>query len=196
MKKTLTVWVLLFIFAALPAGCGVSSEYGGYEYPAPSGTGTENLDNPPKPSERIERSSSLITETNGGVSVMPFEENQIVLTAQSLLGTPFADGGSTPDEGFDNSGFIHYVLRQNGYANSPRGLQEQAVMGNKIGSVSELMSGDLVFFSETGERATFGGIYIGDGIMISCRMPGETVREIDITAKYYLDSFYTGIRVL
>jgi hypothetical protein len=130
------------------------------------------------------------------ITLSPFEENLIVLTAQSLIGTQFRDGGGSPEEGFDNSGFIHYVLRENGYVNSPRGLQEQAVMGSRIESLVELRSGDLVFFSDNGERAQFGGIYIGDGIMISCRMPGEAVREIDITAKFYRENFFTAVRVL
>jgi cell wall-associated NlpC family hydrolase len=69
-------------------------------------------------------------------------------------------------------------------------------MGNPIDSISELISGDLVFFSDSGERAAFGGIYMGDGIMISCRMPGETVREFDITTPYYRESFFIGVRVL
>jgi cell wall-associated NlpC family hydrolase len=193
MKKTLFI-VALIIITALLAGCGAGGNYyAEYEEPAPV---IDSLPKPPERVERPERSAALAAEANGSISVMPFEENQIVLTAQSLLGTPFADGGSSPAEGFDNSGFIHYVLRQNGYVNCPRGLQEQAVMGNEIGSISELVSGDLVFFSDNGERATFGGIYIGDGIMISCRMPGEAVMEIDITVKYYLDSFFTGVRVL
>ncbi|MCL2696861.1 MAG: NlpC/P60 family protein [Oscillospiraceae bacterium] len=203
MKKALKARTLLLVFAMLmiiTSGCGISGESGDYEYPAPGGDNSGNTDNLSKPSERAERqngaNAALITETSGEISVAPIEENQIVLTAQSLLGISFADGGSTPGEGFDNSGFIHYVLRHNGYVNCPRGIQEQAGMGNKIGSIPELISGDLVFFSDSGYKATFGGIYIGGGIMISCRMPGEVVKEIDITVKYYLDSFFTGVRVL
>ena len=141
-------------------------------------------------------SAHLTDEPEYEITLSPFDENQIVLTARSLIGIKFKDGGSSPEDGFDNSGFIHYVLRENGYVNSPRGLQEQAVMGNKIRSLSDLRSGDLVFFSENGERATFGGIYIGGGIMICCRMPGEAVREIDITAKFYRENFFTAVRVL
>jgi cell wall-associated NlpC family hydrolase len=196
---TLKGRALLLVSVLLLAGCGVSGEGGNYsnggDYEPPAQS-IENAD--AKTPERAERPNVTTTTVpdDDEVKVTPFEENQIVLTAQSLLGIEFTDGGSSPDEGFDNSGFIHYVLKQSGYTNSPRGLREQAVMGNEIGSISELISGDLVFFSDNGERATFGGIYIGDGIMISCRMPGETVMEFNITIKYYLDSFFTGIRVL
>jgi cell wall-associated NlpC family hydrolase len=186
------------ITAAVISGCGRSNENGGGYVEAPPET-HESTENPEsKPSESTEnpneKPNTAAEEIEPALS--PSEENQIVLTAKSLIGIPFRDGGSSPEDGFDNSGLIHYVLRENGYVNCPRGLQEQAVMGNKIGSISELRSGDLVFFSDNGERATFGGIYAGDGIMISCRMPGEAVREVNITAKYYVDSFFTGVRVI
>lgn len=124
------------------------------------------------------------------------EENKLTMTAETLIGIPFADGGSSPDFGFDNSGFIYYVLKQNGYVNCPRGLSDQAAMGVKISQMSELKSGDLVFFSENGENAQFGGIYKGDGVMISCQSPGQTVKETDISTKYYVNNFFTGVRVL
>lgn len=123
-------------------------------------------------------------------------ENKITMTAESLLGIPFADGGSSPDAGFDNSGFIYYVLKQNGYVNCPRGLAEQAAMGVKVSDMNDLKSGDLVFFSENGENAQFGGIYKGDGVMITCQVPGQTVKETDISINYYVNNFFTGVRVL
>lgn len=126
----------------------------------------------------------------------PAENNPLVLTAQSLLGIHFSEDGSSPSEGFDNSGFIYYVLKQNGYVNPPRSLTDQSVMGNEIHLFSDLRAGDLVFFSEIGERARFGGIYTGSGIMVSCRMPGETVREININSTYYKSHFFKGVRVL
>lgn len=123
-------------------------------------------------------------------------ENKLTLTAESLIGIMFAEGGSSPDTGFDNSGFIYYVLKQNGYVNCPRGLSEQSVMGTKIEKMNELLSGDLVFFSENGTNAQFGGIYKGDGIMISCPQPGQPVKETDITVNYYVNNFFTGVRVI
>ncbi|MCL2077348.1 MAG: C40 family peptidase [Oscillospiraceae bacterium] len=159
---------------------------------------TQEIPAEPNPAYQTEPITDITTEppTDGETSVMPAEENQIANTAKSLLGIPFTDGGSSPSEGFDNSGFIYYVLRQNGYVNSPRGLQEQSVMGNKVDSISELRSGDLVFFAENSDKPQFGGIYIGDGVMISCRMPGEDVREFDISSGYYKENFLTGVRVL
>ncbi|MDR1753354.1 MAG: C40 family peptidase [Eubacterium sp.] len=122
--------------------------------------------------------------------------NEITITAGSLLGIPFAEGGADPDAGFDNSGFIYYVLRQNGFLSTPRRVSEQADMGDKISSLSELKPGDLVFFSTGGEKAEYGGIYIGDNVMIFSPKPGELVKEQDISGEYWKGVFFKGIRVL
>lgn len=120
------------------------------------------------------------------------EAEGIILTAESLIGTPFVDGGETPD-GFDNSGFIYYVLRQNGYITCPRGVSAQSQMGIAL-AYDDLKSGDLVFFINDGSSvAGFGGIYIGDGKMIACLMPGTDVREVDISGNYYIEHFYGGV---
>lgn len=120
------------------------------------------------------------------------EAEGIIATARLLIGTPFAEDGDTP-EGFDNSGFIYYVLRENGYITCPRGVAAQAAMGISL-DYHELKAGDLVFFyNETASGAGFGGIYIGDGKMISCLMPGTSVKEVDISTGYYRDSFYKGV---
>ena len=117
---------------------------------------------------------------------------QIAALASSLIGVPFAENGSTPS-GFDNSGFIYYVLRENGYITCPRTTDAQSRMGARIERDS-LKPGDLVFFGNDGSgEADFGGIYIGNGTMIACLMPGTSVKEIDITNDYYTENFYGGI---
>lgn len=120
-------------------------------------------------------------------------ENGIVQTAQALIGIPFAENGAAPSDGFDNSGFIYYVLRENGFINCPRRTPEQAAMGTHI-DYNELKSGDLAFFSADDSGGTdFGGIYIGEGQMIYCPMPGQTVKAADITSDYWKNSFVTGV---
>ena len=120
--------------------------------------------------------------------------DMVVTSAASLIGTDFVDGGETPEQGFDNSGFIYYVLRENGYITCPRGVSKQSEMGQEI-SYEELRRGDLVFFSESGTVAEFGGIYAGDGKMIACLMPGTKVKEVDITTGYYTKNFFRGVAI-
>ena len=128
-------------------------------------------------------------------SVVPSPDGmgqQIAASASSLIGTPFAENGSSPS-GFDNSGFIYYVLCENGYITCPRTTEEQSRMGART-DADNLKPGDLVFFGNDGSgQADFGGIYIGDGKMIACLMPGTTVKEVDITTDYYISNFYGGI---
>lgn len=120
-------------------------------------------------------------------------ENSIVQTAEALIGVPFAENGITPSDGFDNSGFIYYVLRENGFINCPRLTADQAAMGTHIG-FDELKSGDLAFFSASDSSSPdFGGIYIGEGQMIYSPMPGQTVKVTDITSDYWKNSFVIGV---
>ena len=211
MKKKL---IVLVIFALTLTGCAGKtiniSEVPEGEITPPVTTTPpppENVENPniPEiPPEDIENPGTELfipeqpdeTDNNTTIDAPPADDNSIVQTARALIGIEFTNGGSSPSEGFDNSGFIYYVLRENGYVNSPRGLQEQSAMGNKIDSITELRAGDLVFFSENSERAQFGGIYVGDGVMVSCRMEGETVNEFNIMVNYYIDNFFVGVRVL
>lgn len=71
------------------------------------------------------QSESPVEPEDTAESVEPAAEDIIAL-ARSLIGTDFADGGETPASGFDNSGFIYYVLRENGYITCPRGVAAQS----------------------------------------------------------------------
>lgn len=137
-------------------------------------------------------------DTSSDVSVSASEPNEdeiakkIVELANSLIGTPFAENGETPS-GFDNSGFIYYVLRENGYITCPRTTEAQSHMGSSVDK-DKLKPGDLVFFGNDGSNeADIGGIYIGGGKMIACLMPDTTVREVDITNDYYSENFVAGV---
>src|SRR5688572_26705099 len=48
----------------------------------------------------------------------------LLSTALSLRGTPYLNGGSHPDRGFDCSGFVQWVFAQHGTA-LPREVREQ-----------------------------------------------------------------------
>lgn len=133
----------------------------------------------------------IIEEAIGNTEID--ETNEIVITAEAMVGIPFAEGGTTPAEGFDNSGFIYYVLRENGYINCPRQTGAQSTMGENI-KMEELKPGDLVFFStDNSGNADFGGIYIGAGTMIYSPMPGQSVKTVDITTAYWVGAFATAV---
>lgn len=123
--------------------------------------------------------------------------DEIVSTAQMILDreekVPFVANGATLD-GFDNSGFIYYVLTENGFITCPRTLSKQSTMGRHL-EFDELKRGDLVFFCNEDDlsKAGYGGIYTGNGTMIACLMPGTYVDEIDISDSYHREYFFCGV---
>lgn len=162
------------------------------ESPGTSDDPSDNHTSDPSTDEPASSDSSDGTDSSDNSSGVSGEAERIVAAANSLIGVPFAENGSDPD-GFDNSGFIYYVLRENGYITCPRGTEAQSRMGTRLG-YDEIKEGDLVFFSDKGsDEVSFGGIYVGGGKMIACLMPGTLVREVDITTDYYRENFFGGV---
>ncbi len=118
---------------------------------------------------------------------------KIVADAKKHLGTPYVWGGSTPD-GFDCSGLVQYVLKQNGIS-LPRTTQEQVKVGRAI-SKSDLQPGDLVFLQNTYRAGvSHVGIYIGDGKMIhASSSKGVTIS--DLSTSYYTQHYHSSRRIL
>lgn len=80
---------------------------------------------------------------------------QLIEGAKKYVGTPYLYGGTTP-EGFDCSGFVGQVFEDMGM-DLPRTSRQQAELGTRI-DISEVQTGDLVFFSHSGGRIDHVGI--------------------------------------
>ena len=116
---------------------------------------------------------------------------QVVDKALSYLGVKYVYGGASPS-GFDCSGLSYYVYKQFG-ATLNRSSSAQTSNGYKV-SKSELMPGDLVFFSSPGSSSVgHVGIYIGGGQMVHSVKPGCYV-EIDTINSGYYSTYYWGAR--
>lgn len=92
--------------------------------------------------------------------------SSIVSTAYNYIGVPYVYGGSSP-RGFDCSGLVQYVYRQNGIS-LPRTSGSQAGVGRGV-SLSNAQPGDIVCYP--GHVA----IYIGGGKVIHAPYPGRRV---------------------
>ena len=103
--------------------------------------------------------------------------------AEKYLGTPYVWGGSSPETGFDCSGYVCWVLNESGWdvgRTTANGLWQQST---KI-SEAEAKPGDLVFFEGTYDTpgASHVGIYVGDGMMISA---GDPIKYSNIHSSYW-----------
>lgn len=142
--------------------------------------------------DTVSAAASSVSAADAPEPVPDERYSAIADTAQALIGTPFLYGGASPS-GFDNSGLIYYVLRENGYIGCPRTISEQIEWGSSAG-YDELKAGDIAYFSnEPNGEAAFGGIYIGKGIMVYAPSPDKRVTCADITEEYWKSRFVTAL---
>ncbi len=113
----------------------------------------------------------------------------IVNTAAKYIGVKYVYGGTSPS-GFDCSGLVQYVCRQNGISVN-RTSRAQYSNGVAV-SKNNLQPGDLVFFSK-GSGISHVGIYAGNGQVIHAPSPGKTVCYIALS-KICSYSTYVGAR--
>ncbi|MFB5085979.1 C40 family peptidase [Psychrobacillus sp. PGGUH221] len=115
---------------------------------------------------------------------------QIVSSAKSLIGIKYRYGGTTK-AGFDCSGFIGYVYKQQG-VKLPRTAAGMYSTGKAV-KKANLAVGDLVFFNTTGKGVSHAGIYIGSGKFIHASS-SKGVRIDKINDPYYWGKKYVGAK--
>ena len=103
--------------------------------------------------------------------------------AKKYVGTPYVWGGSTPETGFDCSGYVCWVYNQNGYdvgRTTANGLWQKS----QHISEAEAKPGDLVFFKGTYDTPGMShtGIYLGNGMMVSA---GDPIKYANIHSSYW-----------
>lgn len=121
--------------------------------------------------------------------------SEIVAFAKQYLGYPYVLGHSSPEGGFDCSGFTRYVFGHFGYQ-----LGQVAASQTSLGSVverSNLQTGDLLLFYDDGKtKIGHCGIYIAGGDFIHSANPqrGVVIDNLN-TNSYYLQRFVTARRI-
>jgi cell wall-associated NlpC family hydrolase len=108
----------------------------------------------------------------GQFIVPPGAAGVAIQAAETMIGTPYHYGGTSPSTGFDCSGLMLWSWAHAG-VNLPRTAAEQQQIGMLVPSESQLQPGDLVFF---GSPAHHVGMYVGNGDMLDAPTTGQDVQ--------------------
>ncbi|AWM91073.1 peptidase P60 [Pseudomonas sp. 31-12] len=129
---------------------------------------------------------------------LPVLADSILERGMSLIGTRYRFGG-TSEAGFDCSGFIGYLFREEAGMNLPRSTREMINVDAPLVARSALKPGDLLFFATNGRRGrvSHAGIYLGDNQFIhsSSRKSGG-VRVDSLGDSYWSKTFIEAKRAL
>ena len=112
--------------------------------------------------------------------------------AKRLLGTPYRWGGTSAKTGFDCSGLVYYVFKEQNIA-VPRVPKDMFVAMARVPD-EDLAPGDVVFFN-TFAKLSHVGIYIGDRQFIHAPHRGKTVAIESLDAGYYAKRYVGARRV-
>lgn len=140
-------------------------------------------------------SSSSLSSRDGTVDLAVAAASQsldVTYYAEKFLGVPYAWGGTHPSSGFDCSGFTMFVFSHFGL-NLPHTSYGQFQRGVSVAK-SELIPGDLVFFSTAGDGASHVGIYVGQGKFINAA--GNSIRYSSMSDGYWASNYVGARRVM
>ncbi|QBF28025.1 peptidoglycan endopeptidase [Pseudomonas tructae] len=129
---------------------------------------------------------------------LPALADNILERGMSLIGTRYRFGGTSENTGFDCSGFIGYLFREEAGLNLPRSTREMINVKAPLVARNNLKPGDLLFFSTNGRgRVSHAGIYLGDDQFIhsSSRRSGG-VRIDKLGDRYWSKTFIEAKRAL
>ena len=167
-------WVLAAVAAVL-AGCA-----GKPSRPAAGGAGSATARRtPPAP----------VPATQPPLELDPLGREAAVARAMLVVNTPYTYGGNTPEGGFDCSGLVYYVFRQQAMEDGatrrlPRSTAQWAAATQPVDE-AQLQRGDLVFFNTTGRAFSHMGIYVGQGQFVHAPSTGGTVRKEAVAGRYF-----------
>jgi len=144
-----------------PVAANASSDYS-VEIPSL----TVTVDPPPPPPTQSVRRSSARPVANSADVAQAIAGSSIIAEASKYVGYPYVSGGSSPDTGFDCSGFVSYVYAQFGIS-LPRSSGAYYNIGTRVDTPQP---GDII--------VTPGhvGIYAGPNLQIDAPTSGKTIQ--------------------
>ena len=118
----------------------------------------------------------------------------VLARALSLRGTRYRAGGTSPDTGFDCSGFVGYLYRDIVGFQLPRSATEIWRFGRKVDR-ADLRPGDLVFYNTLHRPFSHVGIYLGDNQFVHAPAAGGVVRIVNMDKHYWATRWNGAKRV-
>jgi len=120
--------------------------------------------------------------------------NQIADFALQFVGYRYVYGAESPSTGFDCSGLVWYTFKHFGVTVSRTASQQYKNNGTPVAK-SDLIPGDVVFFSSNGSSVTHVGIYIGDSQFVhaSGSKVGVIISRLD--SSYYTRVWWGAKRI-
>lgn len=122
------------------------------------------------------------------------QRDSVVALARRQMGVRYVLGGTSPERGFDCSGFLQFVMRGLD-VRLPRTANEQAQVGEEVPpDPSRLLPGDILTFGQPG-RITHVGMYIGGGRFIHASTGSRRIVEARLDrSESSLVRAWTGVR--
>jgi cell wall-associated NlpC family hydrolase len=129
---------------------------------------------------------------------LPLLADSILERGKSLIGTRYRFGGTT-ENGFDCTGFINFLFREEAGMTLPRSSREMINVKAPLVARNKLKPGDVLFFATNGRRnrVSHAGIYLGDDQFIhssSSRSGG--VRVDSLGDSYWSKTYIEAKRML
>ena len=153
------------------------------------------------PSRTSRRTAERVATTAGtvmtGRTVSSRTARRAVDTGDEYVGVPYVWGGSTP-RGFDCSGFVQYVYRENGVG-LPRTSRQMRHAGVAVSAkISSLREGDLMLFRGRNGVINHVALYAGGNQILHSSSSGKGVRYDNLSSKrgrYFVSNFVAARRV-
>jgi cell wall-associated NlpC family hydrolase len=145
--------------------------------------------------QAVETPAKVITIPESHVSFVDRASASVENTidqALDLIGIRYKRGGSSPETGFDCSGFVGHVFKEGLGLYLPRSSREISKAGDVVDK-TELQPGDLVFFNTMRRAFSHVGIYLGDNQFVHAPRSGARIRIEDMSDRYWAKR-YNGAR--